>query len=184
MQKFYRVSGGSTQLKGVVSDIVLPTQIEALKLREKDNEYALPYDEISKANYKPWGSAYSINTIKQMSDSRLASDSAFRIIKNNTEWLATQTEKSNPLNIDEYRKEKQLIKARSEQVNNVMKLEQKLSVSLLPQEKDIYKEDVARKDRTNQWLKGMSEDIYLNQAVKVVKDMIGLDNLAKAEVKP
>lgn len=35
LQKFYRINGGSTQLKGVESDIILPSQIETLKLREK-----------------------------------------------------------------------------------------------------------------------------------------------------
>lgn len=181
MQKFYRVSGGSTQLKGVVSDIILPTQIEALKFREKDNEYALPYDEIAKASYKPWGSAYSINTLKQMSSERLAHDSAFAVIKSNTEWISEQDNKSSSLNIDDYRKEKKIIKAKSDEVSKVLKLKDKdkLSVSLLPKEKDSFKSDTARLERTNQWLKGMSEDIYLNQAVKVVEDMIGLDNLAK-----
>lgn len=181
MQKFYRVSGGSTQLKGVVSDIVLPTQIEALKLREKDNEYALPYDEIAKANYKPWGSLYDLNTIKQMSNNRLAKDSAFKIIKSNTEWLSTEDNKANSLNLDDYRKEKKLVKARSEQVNKVLKLKNRLAVSLLPQEKDIYKDDKAKQERTALWLKGMSEDIYLDQAVKVVEDMVGLESVAKAQ---
>ena len=179
MQKFYRVSGGSTQLKGVVSDIVLPTQIEALKLREKDNDYALPYDEISKTNYKPWGSAYDLNQIRQMSNARIANDSVFRIIKSNSEWISSEDDKSSSLNIDDYRKEKKIIKGKSDQVNAVLKLKKKMPVSVLPQEKDKYKNDPVRQDRINQWLKGMSEDIYLNQSVKVIEDMIGLDNLAK-----
>lgn len=181
MQKFYRVSGGSTQLKGVVSDIILPTQIEALKLREKDNEFALPYDEIAKANYKPWGSVYDLNTIKNMSNTRVAGDSAFSIIKANTEWLSSEEDKSNSLNIDDYRKEKKIVKAKSEQVAKVLKLKNKMAVSLLPAEKDLYKDDKAKQERTALWLKGMSEDIYLNQAVKVVEDMIGLEVLAKAQ---
>lgn len=180
MQKFYRISGGSTQLKGVVSDIVLPTQIEPLKLREKDNEFALPYDEIEKANYKPWGSHYSLNIIKQMSKDRLAKDSSFNIIKANTDWLSNEDDKSSSLNIEDYRKEKKLIKAKADQVNAVLKLKKKLSVSLLPAEVDKYKGDAGKEERTRLWLKGLSEDIYLNQAVNVVEDMIGLDNLAKS----
>lgn len=180
MQKFYRISGGSTQLKGVVSDIVLPTQIEPLKLREKDNEFALPYDEIEKANYKPWGSHYSLNIIKQMSKDRLAKDSSFNIIKANTDWLSNEDDKNSSLNIEDYRKEKKLIKAKADQVNAVLKLKKKLSVSLLPAEVDKYKGDAGKEERTRLWLKGLSEDIYLNQAVNVVEDMIGLDNLAKS----
>ena len=51
LQKFYRINGGSTQLKGVTSDIVLPDQLEYLKVREKDNPDALPWDEINKSPY-------------------------------------------------------------------------------------------------------------------------------------
>lgn len=50
LQKFYRVNGGSTQQRGVVPDVVVPDYLEYLKIREKDNPYSLPYDEISKAN--------------------------------------------------------------------------------------------------------------------------------------
>src|SRR6476659_4077342 len=50
LQKFYRISGGSTQLKGVVPDLVIPDYYEYLKMRERDNNNALPWDEISKAS--------------------------------------------------------------------------------------------------------------------------------------
>jgi carboxyl-terminal processing protease len=53
-QKFYRVNGGSTQLKGIVPDVILPDFYEYYKGREKDNPTALPYDEIPKVPYQPW----------------------------------------------------------------------------------------------------------------------------------
>ncbi len=48
-QKFYRVGGASTQLKGVESDIVLPTVTAGLRLGEGEQDYALAYDEIPRA---------------------------------------------------------------------------------------------------------------------------------------
>ena len=48
-QKFYRVGGASTQLKGVASDIVLPTVTAGLRLGEGEQDYAMPYDEIPRA---------------------------------------------------------------------------------------------------------------------------------------
>ena len=54
LQKFYRINGGSTQLRGVASDIALPDLFEFSKLREKDNPGALPWDEVQKADYKRW----------------------------------------------------------------------------------------------------------------------------------
>ena len=48
-QKFYRVGGASTQLRGVASDIVLPTVTGGLRVNEGEQDYALPYDEIPRA---------------------------------------------------------------------------------------------------------------------------------------
>lgn len=48
-QKFYRVGGASTQLKGVASDITLPTVTGGLRINEGEQDYALPYDEIPPA---------------------------------------------------------------------------------------------------------------------------------------
>ncbi|MBR1981145.1 MAG: carboxy terminal-processing peptidase [Akkermansia sp.] len=48
-QKFYRVGGASTQLRGVASDIVLPTVTAGLRLGEGEQDYAMPYDEIPRA---------------------------------------------------------------------------------------------------------------------------------------
>lgn len=172
LRKFYRVSGGSTQLKGVESDIVLPTQMAALKLKEKDNEFALKYDEINKANYTPWNSEYDINTLKNMSDSRLQKDSSFQTILKNAAWLADENERSYSLNIDKYKAEKKLVKAKADQIIAAQKLKKPLSVSLLPLELDKYKGDDNKQERLKLWIKGLSEDIYLNQAGQVMDDMI------------
>lgn len=52
--KFYRVSGGSTQLKGVLSDIVLPSKLNYVKeIGEGALENALQWDEIPSAKYEP-----------------------------------------------------------------------------------------------------------------------------------
>jgi carboxyl-terminal processing protease len=54
IQKFYRPSGASTQLKGVVSDIALPSMMDALEVGEEYLDHALPYDRIRPAaDFKP-----------------------------------------------------------------------------------------------------------------------------------
>jgi len=50
-QKFYRINGGSTQLKGIVPDIIIPDKYEYFKVREKDMPEALAWDEIQKATF-------------------------------------------------------------------------------------------------------------------------------------
>ena len=52
--KFYRINGGSTQLEGVKSDIVILDRYAYVDLGEKDQENPLTWDQIKPAKYKPW----------------------------------------------------------------------------------------------------------------------------------
>ena len=181
LQKFYRINGGSTQLRGVTSDIVLPDQLEHLKVREKDNPDALPWDEINKSPYSAWNAGYDLKVIQQLSNQRIENDPAFKLIKENTEWLANQNDKQYSLQLDKYRKEQKLIRATFAQNESLMKLKNDINVSALPGETDRWANDKSKQERFNQWLKNLRKDIYLDQAVKVVNDVINQQNLVKAK---
>lgn len=82
-QKFYRVAGGSTQHKGVQSDIVLPTASAAFdSIGESALDHALPYDEISPCtNYTQDAKLESIlPDLKKRSQSRVAKDPDFQLM--------------------------------------------------------------------------------------------------------
>ena len=181
LQKFYRINGGSTQLKGVYSDIVLPDNLEHLKVREKDDPDALPWDEINKAPYSNWTAGYDLKTIQQLASQRLDSDPTFKLIKESSEWLSKQNDKQYSLQIDKYRTEQKAIRTTMKQLETLMKLKETLDVSPLPKEVTRYEEDKNKKDRFAQWIKSLQEDIYLEQAVKVMNDMIGQQNLVKVK---
>jgi carboxyl-terminal processing protease len=181
LQKFYRINGGSTQLRGVSSDIVLPDQLEYLKVREKDDPDALPWDEINKSPYSNWNAGYDLKTIQQLSNQRLENDQAFKLIKDNTDWLAKQNDKRFSLQLDKYRKEQKAVRATFVQNEALIKLKEEISVSALPNEENRWASDANKQERFNQWLKNLRKDIYLDQAVKVVNDIIGLQNLVKSK---
>lgn len=181
LQKFYRINGGSTQLKGVYSDIVLPDNLENLKVREKDDPDALPWDEISKATYTNWSSGYDLKTIQQLSSQRLENDVTFKLIRENTDWLSKQNDKQYSLQIDKYRKEQTMIRSTVKQLETLFKLSGELDVSALPNETNRWENDKNKQERFNQWIKSLQKDIYLDQAVKVMNDMIGQQNVVKGK---
>lgn len=183
LQKFYRINGGSTQLKGVSSDIVLPDNLEYLKVREKDDVDALPWDEITKSPYADWKAGYSLQTIKDLSNKRLENDPTFKLIQESTEWLSKQNDKEYSLQIDKYRKEQTQIRSTIKQLEGLLKLKADLAVTPLTGEANRWPDDKSKQDRFAQWLKSLQKDIYLDQAVKVVNDMIGQQNLAKGKVE-
>lgn len=76
---FYRIAGGSTQLKGVVPDIVLPSFYDALEIGEEYLPNALPWSQVRSAFYRPWAESVkpAVSVLKKQSDTRLAENSAF-----------------------------------------------------------------------------------------------------------
>jgi carboxyl-terminal processing protease len=181
LQKFYRINGGSTQLKGVNSDIVLPDNLEYLKVREKDDEDALPWDEITKAPYTNWAPGFDLKTLQNLSQQRLENDNTFQLIKENTEWLSKQNDKHYSLKMDKYREELKAIRTTIKQLEALLKLKGDLDVSALPKEVNRWESDKTKQERFEQWLKSLQKDIYLDQAIKVMNDMITQQNLVKAK---
>lgn len=182
LQKFYRVSGGSTQQKGVVPDVVVPDYYEYLKMRERDNWNALKYDEISKANYSMWRAGYNTQTVKNLANARIASDSVFRLIKEQTDILARQDDKEYPLEITQFRKDQKVTREAVKKIEKLVKLDQAMQVSYLKQDQDRYiSADKDKTERYKQWLASVSKDIYVDEAVRVINDMVQQQNLARSK---
>jgi len=183
LQKFYRINGGSTQLKGVTPDVIIPDQYEYLRFRERDNEDALPWDEISKASYKTWNKGFDLGTVKNLGNARINQNPIFQRIKQHTDWMAKRYDKEYPLQIDKFRKEQAVMKSTAKEIDSLLKLNKELSIAFLQQDSARYAADKAKEERYNQWLKSLSKDIYLDQAVKVVGDIRLQQNLAKGKEK-
>lgn len=178
LQKFYRINGGSTQLKGVSSDIHVPDVEEFFRQREKDNPDALPWDEIQKADYNRWKYSLDLSPIKKASAERMKSSDAFTKLQSDAEWLAKrQNDKVSTLNLKKYQEEQKQIKATVKEVSSLTKLSHELNVESLPEDMKRWEADNAKADRFKAWIKNLRSDVYLNEAVNVVNDMITQTNL-------
>ena len=115
IQKFYRVAGGSTQLHGVTSDIVLPTLTDLPEFGEGALKNALPYDEVPPAKYTKWSDSHSlfIPELKIRSAARVAADPEFHYVMEDMERLRKKLADNHiSLNEDVRRKEVAEEKAR------------------------------------------------------------------------
>jgi len=81
VQKFYRITGESTQYKGVVPDIVLPSLLQHLKSGEKYLENSLPWDQIGPVKYTPFsGKPFDLDMIRKRSLQRGNHDLGLQIL--------------------------------------------------------------------------------------------------------
>src|SRR5438309_4671244 len=117
IQKFYRVAGGSTQLHGVASDIVLPTLTDLPEFGEGALKNALPYDEVPKARFTKWSDGHPlfVEELKRRSAERAQHDSEFHYVMEDMERLRHKLDENRiTLNEDARRKEIQDDKLRKE----------------------------------------------------------------------
>ncbi len=174
-EKFYRVDGGSTQQRGVTPDIILPDQYEYLKIREKDNESALPWDQIKKTDYQSWNSSVNFKQVEDNARQRVAKDSAFAIINKNTNWLKANVDKEYNLNINKYKAEQDELRNIIRQNDTLTKLATPLDAKPVAADSTKYynNPDKAKAARNQQWLSVVQKDLYLDETLDIMKDMIG-----------
>ncbi len=117
IQKFYRVAGGSTQLHGVASDIVLPTLTDLPEYGEGALKNCLAYDEVPKAKFTKWSDTHSlfIDELKRRSGERVQADSEFHYVMEDMGRLRHKLDENKiSLNEDVRRKEMSEDKLRKE----------------------------------------------------------------------
>ena len=181
LQKFYRISGGSTQLRGVTPDIVLPDRYDYLKFREKDSPDALKWDEISKAPYSVWTSTPSSNLIITEANDDVKKNMTFEKLRTNIQWLEKYYGKSYSINIRKYKEEQKELKSVSKQIDELTKLPVPIKITNLDADTANIVSAEDKVEKNKQWLKFRSTDIYLDQSVKVLNKMIIQNNMARAE---
>ena len=117
IQKFYRVAGGSTQLRGVASDVVLPTLTDLPEYGEGALKNCLGYDEVKPARYTKWSDAHSlfIDELKQRSAERVQANPEFHYVMQDMELLRKKLDENRiSLNEDVRKKELEEDKLRKE----------------------------------------------------------------------
>jgi carboxyl-terminal processing protease len=117
IQKFYRVAGGSTQLHGVASDIVLPSLSDLPEFGEGALKNALAYDEVAKARYTKWSDSHSlfIDQLRRRSEERVKNDAEFHYVMEDINRLRHKLDENRiSLNEDQRKKELQDDKLRKE----------------------------------------------------------------------
>jgi carboxyl-terminal processing protease len=117
IQKFYRVAGGSTQLHGVASDIVLPSLSDLPEFGEGALKNALAYDEVAKARFTKWSDTHSlfIDQLRRRSEERIKNDPEFHYVMEDINRLRHKLDENRiSLNEDARKKELQDDKLRKE----------------------------------------------------------------------
>ena len=151
VQKFYRVSGGSTQYRGIVPDIILPDRFEAVKSGEQYIDYSLPWDTIQSSDYKPLATHPPLLCLQQNSSERVAEDPEMQRIAKQAEKARKRIE--NPrheLTLSAIRAERHAFEAEEEEMPD--------------KDQDSGQEE--------DWHKLVNEDPYVHEGMAIIHDLL------------
>jgi len=180
-QKFYRVTGSSTQRKGVVPDVILPDEYEFLKYREKDNESSLPWDEMDRAKFQVWPNNSAIAAIAAKANDKIAKDTSMIAFKKTLAWVSTQMDRPVHLKLDKYIAFRKQLQSTMIQNDNRLKLKDSMQVTALKADYNKFynNPDKTKQDRYQAWLKVIAKDPQINEASKLLGEFFAQNWVAK-----
>ena len=174
IQKYYRINGGSVQLKGVEPDVIIPDVYSSYDLGEKEYEHPMPFDEISKQNFNQ--SAFviaNIDEIKQKAADRFAKNERYLNLNNSITKLKDLRKQSKvPLNYDQY---KSYMEKRNEEAKSFEKIGtdaiKGVQASNLKADTEYINMDSSRVGRNEDFLKTICKDFQIAESIKILQDI-------------
>ena len=171
-QKYYRINGGSTQLEGVKSDIVVPDKYTYVDFGEKDQENPLEWDKIDPVPYEPWKTFFDYNKSIQASKNRMNSSEFISLIDENAKWIKSIRDKDiYTLNYRKFKKDLLLNEEKAKKYKKLSDYFSDLIFKSLPYEIDLIAKDSSLGEKRNRWHKNLSKDIYVNESLNVLNDL-------------
>jgi len=174
IQKYYRVNGGSVQLKGVEPDILIPDAYSYIENGEKEYENPMPYDVIRSLN--PEQEVFRISNIdelKEKSKERVKSNQDLSLIDEQARKFKEMRDKTTyPLNFTKFKKEMDLRKEESKKYEQIGKNPiQGLKADNLKEDLSYINMDSSRVGRNEDFLKSITKDLYIMESINVLNDI-------------
>lgn len=181
-QKFYRINGGSTQLQGVQSDVVVPDRYSFIDVGERDYRNPLPYDKIAPASYNVWNGYIDFEETIAASKERMAQNEQLKLIEEQARWIKERRENTTvPLNYEKYIADIQRNRERNKQFEALSEYQNNLSFSSHINEQQEKRMDSVLAEKRSRWHKNLSQDVYVEEAVHVLEDL-KLNNIKRENV--
>lgn len=183
-QKFYRINGGSTQLEGVKSDVVMPDRYSYLKMGERDVDNAMPWDKIAPASYQVWNKQNNFDKVIINSNERMKENSQLKLIDENAKWLDERNKETvYSLNLDKFKADQKALEEKGKKFKPIYDYKNNLVFESLPYEVQQIKIDPTLKEKRDRWHESLSNDVYVEEAIHILGDLNLENKVVKKPIK-
>jgi len=172
IQKYYRINGGSVQLEGVKSDIVIPNRYSYIDFGEKEQDNPLEWDKITPVDYTPWTSNFDYSSAIQKSKIRIESNEYLKLIDSNAKWIKTVRDTEDfSLNYFTYNDKIKADELTAKSFDKLKDFNTDLEFKSLPYEIMLFEKDSTLELKRNRWHKNLAKDLYIDEALNVLTDL-------------
>jgi len=173
MQKFYRINGGATQKKGVIPEIILPDIYSYIDFGEKEEESAMPWDEINAVSYTPtYNYIPNYVEIEKNSKERIGKSEQFNLLDERAKLVKQENaETIDPLNFEVFEEMKVSKEKELKKFENFGKKVLPIEVRNLTLDNVFFQSDSTRQEINKEWHKAIEKDIYIYEAIHVIEDL-------------
>lgn len=181
-QKFYRVNGGSTQLEGVKSDVVMPDRYSYIDVGERDYDNPLPHDKITPADYELWPGYIDYQGTIERSKNRLATNKQVQLIEENAKWIkSAQDDQELSMSLDAYIAEMELREKENERFEAIKEYDNQLNYASLKDDLRLMDQDSTMREQHRRWHKTLAKDVYVEEAIQILADL-KMNNIRPSKV--
>ncbi|MGB0778388.1 MAG: carboxy terminal-processing peptidase [Flavobacteriaceae bacterium] len=172
IQKFYRISGGSTQLEGVRSDITMPDRYSYMEIGEREFSNPLPYDKIAAAKYQVVNSYSNKDQVIEQSQQRIMGDPKFALMDEFAKWTEVNAnDNTYSLNLKAFEAEAKAHEQSAMKFDTVYKFDSNLKFYSPRSELPALAQDSILAKKREIWHKNLSQDMYISEALKVLSSL-------------
>ena len=171
IQKFYRVTGESTQRKGIESDFKMKDFFTYAEIGERYDDYALAWDKIPAVPYQRMN-YFTAQAIQKDMEARLMNNKAYQLVQESAQWKENlDKEESISLNLTKFNEVMKTRKAQIEKFKALDKFNNGLVFTLNPDEILREKKDEVFAKKSQNWKKNLQRDLYLQEAVIIASQL-------------
>ena len=178
MQKYYRINGGSVQLRGVTPDIILPDSYQDVELGEAQEDYPLPWTEIDALEYSQNTyvlSSKHMDKLRKKSQQRVEANENFQLINENAKRIAkNRDDVTYPLNLEAYQAFAAQRQAEADRFKDVFEKGADLTANNLKADYEYIHENEKNEALNEDFVKSVSKDIYIKETINVLHDLIDI----------
>ena len=168
IQKFYRVTGGSTQYKGVVPDIILPSLFQHLKSGEKYLDNSLPWDQVDPVPFTRYTkNHYDLEGVIAKSTKRVQEDDGLQVIADEAKKATERSEQTAvSLKLSDMKAKRDEAEIARDKIGvHYMKYRHQKD-----DENGVHPDDNPENDK-NKWKEEVKEDPYIHESLLILEDM-------------